>query len=162
MAAVFNSNEAFEMAERIEKNGAAFYRLAANKAFDPEKNQIFNKLANMEDGHYNVFHSMHLELTDEERQTTSYDPDDESALYLRTMADANVFDLRSPEVILKGVDTIKDIYETAIRLEKDSITFYQGIKNLTPKKFGIDKVDAIIKEEMKHISILSRELAKLR
>ena len=34
MGITFNANEVFEMAEEIERNGAKFYRQAAEKASD--------------------------------------------------------------------------------------------------------------------------------
>jgi len=57
--------------------------------------------------------------------------------------------------------TLKDIYTTAIGAEKDSIVFYLGIRDLVPEKYGKNRVDAIIKEEMGHIEALSRQLLRI-
>jgi len=46
--------------------------------------------------------------------------------------------------------------------EKDSIVFYLGIKEMVPEKYGKDKLDKIIKEEMGHIKLLSKELVALK
>ena len=45
--------------------------------------------------------------------------------------------------------------------ENDSIVFYLGMKDLVPEKAGKAKLDAIIREEMGHIRLLSKELAAL-
>jgi rubrerythrin len=46
-------------------------------------------------------------------------------------------------------------------MEKDSIVFYVGIKDLVPEKLGKNKIDNIIDEEKKHILLLANELAAL-
>lgn len=50
----------------------------------------------------------------------------------------------------------------AIGLEKDSIVFYLGMKEAVPQRSGRDKIEGIIKEEMRHMATLSRELETLR
>ena len=57
---------------------------------------------------------------------------------------------------------MRDILKAAIEAEKDSIVFYLGMKESIPEAFGRQKMDAIIKEEMEHIRILSKELVALR
>lgn len=57
---------------------------------------------------------------------------------------------------------MKEILKSAIAAEKDSIVFHLGMKELVPPKLGSDKLDLIIKEEMEHIVLLSRELAALQ
>ena len=47
-------------------------------------------------------------------------------------------------------------------IKKDSIVFYLGMKDAIPQGLGRSKVDGIIKEEMRHITTLSRELETLR
>jgi rubrerythrin len=50
----------------------------------------------------------------------------------------------------------------AIGLEKDSIVFYVGLKESVSPRAGKDKVQAIIKEEIGHIAILSQKLEALK
>ena len=47
-------------------------------------------------------------------------------------------------------------------LEKDSILFYLGIKDLIPPQSGQDKIDEVIREEQRHVAQLSRVLEKLK
>ena len=64
-----------------------------------------------------------------------------------------------PSDKLTGRESLEEILQTAIGLEKDSITFYLGIREMVPEKLGKDKVDRIIKEEMSHVVMLTEELS---
>jgi rubrerythrin len=158
----FNADEIFEMAEQIERNGAKFYRKAAKSADDAGTREVLLELAAMEDDHERTFASMRAELSSEERLPVTFDPEGEAALYLQAMADGYVFDIRSdPSELLTGKETLADILRTAIGLEKDSIVFYLGIRDMVPERLGKEKVNDIIKQEMSHITILSKKLASL-
>ncbi len=54
---------------------------------------------------------------------------------------------------------MEDILRVATTMEKDSIVFYLGMKELIPERLGKDRIDGIIKEEMAHLASLSKELA---
>ena len=56
---------------------------------------------------------------------------------------------------------IRRILLAAIGLEKDSIIFYLGMKELVPENLGKNRIDKIIKEEMGHIRLLSGFQKKL-
>ena len=62
---------------------------------------------------------------------------------------------------LTGSETIKDILEIALNSEKESVVFYFGLKGLVPVKAGRDKVEAIIMEELNHITTLLTRLTAL-
>jgi len=162
MSINFNADEIFEMAEQIERNGAKFYRKAAKNADSAGTRQVLLELAAMEDDHEKTFASMRVELSAEERTPLTFDPEGEAARYLQAMADGYVFDLRSdPSELITGKETLTDILRTAIGLEKDSIVFYLGIRDMVPERLGKDKINDIIKQEMSHITILSKKLASL-
>ncbi|MBW2334990.1 MAG: rubrerythrin, partial [Deltaproteobacteria bacterium] len=82
MAIGFNADEVFEMAIRIEENGAAFYRKAAGLQSDTENREFLEKLAAMEDGHKATFIEIRKTLTDKEKGGMVFDPQDELSLYL--------------------------------------------------------------------------------
>jgi len=149
----FNADEVFEIAEQIERNGAKFYRTAAENIDEPENKKFLLDLAIMEDEHEQTFKQMRNELTRDEKVMTTFDPDGESESYLKSLADTRVF-------YEKDIDTtsLKEIFKTAITAEKDSIVFYLGMKEVVPSHFGKDKLDGIIKEEMGHIKLLSTKL----
>ncbi len=156
----FNADEIFEMAEQIERNGGKFYRAAAEKF--PALRALLLNLAEMEDQHEKTFATMRTELSSVEAQPPVFDPDDQAQMYLRVMADGHVFNVKAdPVEQLAGKDTAEDVLKMAIGVERDSIAFYVGLKEAVSRKAGKDKVDAIIKEEISHVVILSRELETL-
>lgn len=158
----FNADDIFEMAERIEINGANFYRAAAKNA-TKENCKMLLELADMEDQHKKIFADMRAGLSESERGTTLFDPFEETAAYLKSIADGHIFDVKNdPAKKLTGNKSIKDILKTAIGMEKDSIVFYIGLKDVVPERLGKGKLDNIIKEEMGHITLLSGKLSSVK
>ncbi len=153
----FTADDVFEMAEQLERNGAKFYRTAAENVSDPLAKEILIGLAAMEDEHEKTFASLRADLTEAEKTTTVFDPEDESALYLRALADTRVFFEKKIDI-----SSMKEILKAAIVAEKDSIVFYLGLKDFVPDQLGKNRLDTIIKEEMGHIRILSKELVFLK
>jgi rubrerythrin len=163
MGISFNADEIFAMAVQVERNGAKFYRKAAKGISDKTAAQMLVELAAMEDDHEKTFADMREQLTDKQRELMVFDPDNEAAMYLRAMADGHVFDLkRDPSERLTGSESTEDIIRMGIGAEKNSIVFYLGLKDLVTAPSGKDRVDAIIKEEMSHISTLTQKLADLK
>jgi rubrerythrin len=150
----FNADEIFEMAEQIERNGASFYRKSAELIADPAAKKLLLDLAAMEDEHEKTFADLRAGLSEKEKVATVFDPEGEISLYLRALADTRVFF----EKKINNTSSIEDILKEAILAEKDSIVFYLGMKEMVPENFGKAKIDAIIKEEMNHIKLLSKAL----
>jgi rubrerythrin len=163
MAIVFNADEIFEMAIRIENNGAAFYRKAAGLQSDTKNQKFLEGLANMEVQHQKIFTEMRTILTEKDKDPKVFDPYDEVSQYLAAMADTMGGE-GSPSVAdsLTGDETLEEILQTAVGLEKDSILFYLGIKDLIPSQSGKDRIDKIIREERRHVAQLSNVLEKLK
>ncbi len=157
MSFEFNADEVFAVAEDIERNGAVFYREAAKKTQDPAAKEFLEELAAMEDQHLKTFAAMRGGLTERERRSMTFDPNDESALYLSALADTRVF-FKKPI----GTSSLEEIFKAAVLAEKDSIAFYLGMKEVVPGPAGESKLEDIIKEEMRHIRILSERLAASR
>ena len=161
MSVVFNADEIFEVAEQIERNGAGFYRKAAESSALVRARELLLDLAAKEDEHEKTFAAMRAELSQKEKETTVFDPDNQAVLYLRAIADGRVFDVKAdPSKRLTGKEAMEDIFKIAIGLEKDSIVFYLGMKELVPPMLGQDRVEEIISEEMNHVVILTEQLAK--
>jgi rubrerythrin len=159
MTMPFSADEIFEMAEQIERNAASFYRQAAQSTDDADLRTKLQGLAAMELEHEKVLVDMRSGLSGGEREKTMPDPWGESILYLRGIAGTRVFDVkRDPAKWLTGKESKAEILKAAIGQEKESIVFYLGMKDLVPENLGKGKIDAIIKEEMKHIAALSSEL----
>lgn len=162
MGITFNANEIFEMAEEIERNGAKFYRQAAKNAADKETKQMLLDMAVVEDGHLKTFEEMRKQLSGQEKGWTIFDPDNQSVLYLQAMADARGYEGKiTPTKELTGNETTKEIIEIALNSENESTVFYLSLKELVPVKAGRDKVEAIIIEELSHITTLLKKLKSL-
>ena len=58
----FTADEIFEVAIRIEANGASFYRKAAALQSEDSNREFLEKLANMEDHHQLTFENMKKDL----------------------------------------------------------------------------------------------------
>lgn len=149
----FNAADIFEMAEQMERNGSQFYRTSADKVTDDTAKSLLLELAEMEDEHEKTFTAIKKSLTDQEKQKTVFDPENEAGQYLRALADIRVFYKKE-----MSVDSLRDILKAAIDAEKDSIVFYLGLKDMVPEKLGKNRIDAIIKEEMSHVRMLSKKL----
>ena len=154
MALGFNADEILQMAEQIERNGAQYYRKAAESCGECELKDRLLELAEMEDGHEKTFADMRTGLASAESQSLTFDPSGETEQYLMAMADANVFD---PDVDLtdavSGMSP-EEILDVAIDLEKESIVFYLGVREAVSEKAGKDKIELILKEEMSHVALL--------
>ena len=158
----FNADEVYEMAEQIERNGAAFYRKAAGSSAGKQAGECLSELAAMEDRHERTFAQMRSELAEHEKTDAQFDPDSEGALYLRSMVEGKVFDFDSePAAALTGSESLGDILRTAIGLEKDSIVFYYTMKKMAIGEEAVGGIDEIIEQEVGHIATLSKQLAAL-
>ena len=157
MSFVFNADEIFELALQIEQNGEKFYRDSAKKVKDSEAQDVLDKLADMEIEHQKVFKGMKSALTAADKEAMTFDPNNEAGLYLASLANTKVF-------FKKDIDTSKleGIFKSALAAEKDSIAFYLGMRDLVPVGSGREKIEEIIKEEMRHIRILGERLTALK
>ena len=117
----FNADEVFEMAQQMERNGAKFYRDAAETAADSSNEELLLTLSKMEEAHEKMFESMRADLTAAEKTSTVFDPSGEASLYLRALVDSRVFfkkeiDVTSMEEILKSAIEAEKEIERALSL----------------------------------------------
>jgi len=158
MNVTFNAFEVFEIAEQIERNGTNFYIRAAELFDDPDICQMFLRLAEWEKEHELTFARMKQRLPEQSLQASTSEADD-LLPDPRVMAGLAVFGIRSePAEVLRGRQEKTDIIRRAVEKEKDSIVFYHGLKEFVPAGADKDKIDDIIKEEMRHIVILDQSL----
>ena len=153
----FNVAEIFEMAEQIERNGAQLYKDAALFVRESSHKDFLLELSAMEVEHEKTFSDMKKKLSKEETTSTVFDPEGETSLYLKALADTRVFFKKNIELT-----SIESVLKAAIIAEKDSIVFYLGMKEFVADSQGKDKIEYIINEEMKHIRLLSNRLSKLK
>lgn len=150
----FNADEIFEMAQEMERNGARFYRNAAESVTDKKNKKMLLELAAMEDDHEKTFADMQAALTDQEKATNIFDPEGEASSYLKALVETKVF-------FQKEIDTtsMKEILKAALLAEKDAIVFYLGMKDMVPQQHGKTRLKDIIKEEMGHIKLIGSLLS---
>lgn len=164
MADQFEASEILKIAQQIERNGAAFYRLAAKNRLLAPAAELLTSLSKMELRHVEVFGTMlkNLEKDSEGWLPAILDSGSEDVVgkYLRAAADGIIFDLKAdPAEFFSHAPTPESILTAALGLEKDSVVFYVGVKEAVPATMGREYIDRIIQEEMSHITLLSRQLA---
>ena len=159
----FNAREVFDIGTQIEVNGKAFYEAAAKKTAETATREFFLELAAWEAQHITLFGELRDALPKGAGNVPVFDPNDEAALYLQATADSHVF-VRNKDMVglVAGCKGPLDILDVAMTFEKDSVVFYTTMKKVVAKNLGQDKVDRLIDEEIKHISLLTQRQAKLK
>jgi rubrerythrin len=156
MSDAFTADEVFRIAEQIEINGVEFYSAASQRFSDPAAKKLLAELADMERGHQKLFESMRAELAGR----FNPDPEGEAMQYLRALAAGRVFVPAARKPVVSGKETLADLLRTAVQAEKDSVTFYLGIASMLQAPRHREQVNKIIAEEMRHVTMLSSQLAK--
>jgi rubrerythrin len=161
MGVKFNADEVLSIAEDIEANGVRFYESAASIVKEEKPRKLLLELADWERIHQKTFAEMRCALTDDQKKPLTFDPDNEAALFLQSLADASVIKTSiSPLEQLGPSPACKDILAKAIGIEKESIVFYTGLRTLAADDSNRSRIDAILKEEMRHVVILQQEIAQ--
>lgn len=162
MGIAFNADEVFQIAVKIEQNGAVFYRKAATIVKDPKSKEILETLAFYEHQHESLFANLRDAVLAGGKIPASFDPECETARYLAALADRRVFDMTAdPSSQLMGTESMKDILHLAIQAEKNSIVLYVGLQELITDPLQKNDVYRILREEMGHVTLLSDKLVSL-
>ena len=163
MALNFNAREVFDMGIQIEVNGKAFYEAAAKKTAETSVRDFFKELAAWENTHIALFTQLRDELPTGAGAADIFDPNGEAEAYIRATGDSHVF-IRNADVagMVAGCKGPVEMLDLAITFEKDSVVFYTTMKKVVAANLGQDKVDRIIDEELKHISMLTQRQAALK
>jgi rubrerythrin len=162
MSIDFNADEIFQLGIQIETNGKQFYETVAKNTLDPSVKRLFSELSKWESEHQQLFENLRKALPDSAKKETLFDPDGEQSLYLRTMVESHVF-VKNKDVsgLASRCKTPAEALDLAIEFEKDSIVFFTTMKGIVPEHLGKDKIDLLINEEIKHISILTQKKKEL-
>jgi rubrerythrin len=152
-----NADYLLQMAERIERNGTDFYRMAATYVRDARTSQLLLQLAGMEAQHEHIFAEMRRRLA-AQHSSLELDPESETSMYLKGLLAGRFFDIHTrPADFLRSNDSPREVLLTAIGLEKETVVFYEGVKRVMCED---DKpvMETVLREEMGHISQLARAL----
>jgi len=155
MSITFTAVEILEMAQQLERNGAEFYSAAAMLPAAAARRRALVDLAAWEEQHEKQFAEMQTALVGPGPVLTG-----EAALYVQALVNGHVFEPNAHE-LLSRCQTVGDVLRTAIGLEKESIVFYVGLRDtIAPEHRG--QLEDIIHQEMRHIAVLTNELAVMK
>jgi rubrerythrin len=105
-----------------------------------------------------LFDSLRDRLPAEAAPEVVYDPNGDVAHYLRAAADTHVFQVGRDDPSRLSNASLEEVLEAAIGFEKDTVVFFLGVREMVPDELGGDELDRLIREEMDHISSLTRLL----
>jgi rubrerythrin len=150
----FNMKEIIDIAVGIEETGYKFYSGYKDVTKDPAVIDVFGFLANEERLHKIMFESMKNNVPEIHGVFT-----EEYYLYLKAIGGERIFDNREPLYETSPMNALK----MALNLEKDSILFYNEMKQLYQEgEEAAVLIDKIISEERKHVTVLSDLAQKIR
>jgi rubrerythrin len=156
--AVFERQEIYLLAMRIEENGERFYRGAAQTLEDKAAKDLFRDLAEEEVRHKAIFESMFSKMESyqmDERYSGEY------LEYLRAYVDDKiVFSKRDVDRELREVRDVRSAIRFAMHREMEAILYFLEMKNLVSKGQQ-SSIEKIVEEERRHFTTLSRALKNL-
>ena len=151
MESRFSVCELIEMGVHIEENGRAFYLALCDMAQTSQGATVFRTLARAEEQHKEFFRNLSKDSCNFEPVENF--PEDYFA-YLNSLADQYVFTVKDKGAeIARSVKTYQEAIDLGVKFEKDSILFYQEMRQALPEKDG-EVLDKIIEEEKSHLNKL--------
>ncbi len=148
MSAIFNVSEILRAAILIEENGYKFYSQVANESRFYELKEFAKFLASEEKSHIETFKKIFENLPKYEIQEAY---PGEYGLYLKALADDHVFTYsKDPVKLAREFKTSGEIVDFGIVIEKDSIIFYEGLRE-TILKNELPAITEVIKQERNHL-----------
>ncbi len=152
--------EVLEIAERMERNAASFYRRAAGTCEDAGICKLFAELAQWEKRHVQIFAEMKEALSERTWKLGRLEPDRVESSRLQ-MAPAVFGDHDEPSQELPAGAARADVLRMAIRKEKDSIAYYRNLTEFVLGDTNVEVIKDIIREEQKHVRILTQSLDQI-
>ncbi|NOY74571.1 MAG: ferritin family protein, partial [Kiritimatiellaeota bacterium] len=147
--------EVFEIAERIERNGYAFYVRAAEIMTGESSKKFLLDLAEMENDHESLFVGLKNKFAADGVESP-FDGDDLALSYLRSMVDGEVFsNLRPIAESLTGTETADEIKKLAMEFEKNTVVYFASLANAMKSDKDKDIIQRLVGEEIQHIAILT-------
>src|ERR1035437_9855061 len=127
MGIEFNSDEAFVLAEQVERKAADFYRNAASSNFSTQLQDLFHKLAIMEDDHSQVFAA----LRDSPHFRDILSPANFAGNVWPLLANSMIDELdQAMAMLFKNCDTPEDVLHAAMNFERDTIVFFLTLREM--------------------------------
>lgn len=144
----FSGEEIIEIAVQMEESGKLFYEKAISLAEGDKLKEVLTYLAQEEAKHVQDFSKLGESINYSFLPNESYPGEYED--YVRSLVNSHIFKLTEVEDLIKGIKNNKDILRIAISFEKDSIVFFQELKNMG-NKAASEVLEKLIDEERGHI-----------
>jgi rubrerythrin len=157
METKFNVFEVLQIAEKIEHNGAKFYLQTAEVFDDPDFRDTCYKLATWKARHEKILAQRRKRFSEKTGEFGTFDPDNYVLSNPHVMAGLAVFATKSGSIKHGGK---REIFQDAIRRSKEAVVFYRGLKEFSRDPSSKETIDKIIKEEKRHIRLLTEQLDK--
>ena len=156
MTASFSAQDVLEMAIRIEQNGQAFYRAAAQAAENENTRTFLNALVQWEDNHCESLERLRDTPGQADDEFSLADPDEGLADYFQALARDFPFlvdkNAENPSI---GMLDPCNILSFALDMERATVLFYAGVRTLVSGDDG-NQIDRVIQEEIEHVTMLSK------
>ena len=147
----FTGCEIVQMGIQIEKNGREFFNLLSEGAKNTKAQEVFKMLAAADQKQGSVLESVFGNVC-------KYDPSgsysEEYFSYMSYLASSYVFtDKDKLAVIAKNIKTDEEAIRSGVQFVKDSILFYEGMKEVVVDSDS-RMIDKLLIEEKKHLGRL--------
>lgn len=145
---LFQAAEVLDMAIEIERQGLAFYSGCIAARATESVAEVFEYVADQERRHMELFSRMKRDLAE---YTVPESYPGETISYLRGFTKTRVFsNVDEATCSAEAVGDDLEAVEMALDLERSSIAFYSGVKQIV-RASEQDVVEEIIAEEHRHI-----------
>ena len=141
----------------IETNGAEYYRDAADIA-PAEMRDEFLLFAEVEDKHAKKFESMKNDLAEDNKKIVRLELTEQQEKYFQCIVNNAAFITPGAAPKLTGNETMGELLKNAIDDEKDTIVFYQCLRNAIKDDKLVSIIGLIIDEELGHMFELTSRL----
>lgn len=151
MGNIFIGSEMVELGIQIEYNGRDFYGALAVKTKNSSSQEVFKFLAKEEEKHVLAFKKI-LSSLEEHVPAESYSG--EYVAYMKALAADYIFTRKGKgEEAANSIKGEREAVDLGIGFEKDSIVFYQGMKQAVPD-YDVKVLDELIRQEQNHLLLL--------
>jgi rubrerythrin len=152
---MFTLGEIIDLAIRIEKNGENTYRKAQEKASSPEIASMLQWLADDEAEHQKWFHRLR-EILDAGNEDPKLE--EMGKVILEGVLGDQAFSMN--DVDFAQIDNITNLLNLSLDFERDTIIFYEMLKEFIEDEKILDGLDKIIEEENRHMKQLEDFIEK--
>ncbi len=148
MSKIFSIREILQFAVEKEHESQELYQALAAQVSNPDAKSLFKKFVIQEKKHEKLYAAM-LANVKEEQPINDLN---EYMSYMRELINASHKESGMPSIM--PMEDLHELLDYAVLREKESVLFYVGLRDYISAPYQ-EQVDAIMKEEVKHIMMLS-------